>query len=43
MSNPNPTPEEVQAMSDGPTIIFLFMFIIVTWLYSLVDPFEKDD
>jgi hypothetical protein len=41
---PTPTPEEIQAMSDGPTIIFLFIFIVATWLCSvMVDPFEKDD
>ena len=35
--------KEVQEMSDAPTLLFLFIFIVATCLYSLVDPFEKDD
>jgi len=43
MPVPDYRPQEVQEMSDGPTLLFLFIFICAIWLYSLVDPFEKDD
>mgnify|MGYP001491289761 CR=1 FL=1 len=40
-------PEDLQAireMDDGPTVIFIFLFLFITWLCAVVvDPFEKDD
>jgi len=35
------TLEEIRAMDDSPTIIFLFIFIIATFLCSLIDPYDN--